>query len=74
MARIYLEPGEHFEHSHSIESRSEIIEGSVILERNGERLLLQTGDVAITPPNVLERFENQGDVDSGMICCINCAH
>jgi quercetin dioxygenase-like cupin family protein len=74
VARIFLAPGELFEHAHSIESKSEILEGSVVLRRENETLTLKPGDVVITPPNVLERWENKGDVESGMDCCIHCSH
>jgi mannose-6-phosphate isomerase-like protein (cupin superfamily) len=74
VARIYLAPGERFQHAHTVESRSEILEGEVVLRRGDETLRLTTHDVVVTPPGVLEMWENEAGAQTGIECCIHCSH
>lgn len=70
MAKIILEPGESFEHSHTENSITVLIEGRAKYTDKSISKELDLSEILITPPNISHLLENIGDVE----CVLKCSH
>jgi quercetin dioxygenase-like cupin family protein len=70
MARIILEPGERFEHSHADRSFSALESGEAEIVHEGRAELLTVGSPVTTPPNISHTLVNVGR----MAAVVNCVH
>lgn len=70
MAKIILEPNETFEHFHSEESTTTLLEGSARYRAGDIEYPLQRNVTVLTPANQSHILTNTGDVE----CIIGCGH
>lgn len=70
MARIILEPNESFEHFHSEDSTTTLLQGNADYSSGETRYTLQHGVSVLTPGSVSHTITNTGDMD----CMFNCGH
>jgi mannose-6-phosphate isomerase-like protein (cupin superfamily) len=70
VARILLEPGEEFEHSHSVASVSLLETGRASIRHGEKTELLTIGVPVVTPANVSHTIVNTGTI----IATVNCQH
>jgi len=68
VADIVLEPGEVFEHSHSAESRTTLLEGVIEFEVAGTTRRLCLGEAVIVPAGVRHVSTNVGSVPARIGC------
>ena len=68
MAIIILEPGEEFEHCHSTESTTYLIEGRIKYRSEGKSYLLKKGQKVSTPANKWHTLENVGKTAAKFGC------
>lgn len=70
MARISLEPGEEFEHSHSVTSVSLLKVGRADIRHGEKTEPLTIGVPVVTPAGVSHTIVNTGTI----IATVNCQH
>lgn len=70
MAQIILEPQEVFEHFHSEESTTTLLEGEIVLSIDGESRILVIGEEVLIPPNTPHKMSNTGNVNA----IVGCGH
>jgi len=68
MAKIILDPGEQFEHSHDQTSQTILEEGNVDLKMLGDKITLNIGQVVDVPAHTSHTLVNQGDVRAQVQC------
>lgn len=70
MAKIILEPNESFEHFHSEESTTTLLEGSAHYKAGDVEYALERDVTVLTPANQSHILTNTGSED----CIIGCGH
>ena len=68
MAEIILEPGEAFEHYHSVSSRTTLVEGRMSMTIGSEKNDLIIGKEVNIPAGVVHTLVNEGTVSARGIC------
>ena len=68
MARIVLDPGESFVHSHPVESTSTIVRGSVQLEYSNTRKVVAVGTTVEIPRDTPHCLTNVGHEAAEVLC------
>ena len=70
MAKIILEPKECFEHFHSEDSTTTLLEGNAHYRLGGIEYPLQRHVTVLTPANQSHTITNTGDME----CMFGCSH
>lgn len=68
MAKIVLEQGEEFEHFHSLESRTILLEGNAELVYYGNVQKLRLNQEVIVPAKVAHTLRNVGTIMATVAC------
>ncbi len=68
MAKIILQPKEKFEHQHSTNSITVLLQGELIYECDNKKIKLVLGEKVDTPANRTHTLENIGDQEAIVDC------